>query len=74
VCGRRIELTGLGEHRLEDFPTPERLWQLAHAAAPGGFPPLRTETARPTNPPADPGRSSARPARRLQDSTPANEG
>jgi predicted ATPase/DNA-binding SARP family transcriptional activator len=54
LLGTRFELIDLGEHRLKDFPTPERLWQLAHdAAAPSGFPPLRTEPVRPTNLPAD---------------------
>ena len=55
LLGERFALIDLGEHRLKDFPTPERLWQLAHDAAPSsGFPPLRTEPVRPTNLPADP--------------------
>ena len=48
------ELADLGEHRLKDFPAPERLWLLLHdERGPGDFPPLRTEPVRPTNLPAD---------------------
>ena len=48
------ELADMGEHRLKDFPAPERLWLLLHdERGPGDFPPLRTEPVRPTNLPAD---------------------
>jgi predicted ATPase/DNA-binding SARP family transcriptional activator len=47
-------LADMGEHRLKDFPAPERLWLLLHdERGPGDFPPLRTEPVRPTNLPAD---------------------
>ena len=47
-------LADVGEHRLKDFPAPERLWLLLHdERGPGDFPPLRTEPVRPTNLPAD---------------------
>ena len=53
----------LGEHRLEDFPAPERLWLLVHdERGPGDFPPLRTEPVRPTNLPAEPRRLVGREA------------
>ena len=49
-----VELADTGEHRLKDFPAPERLWLLRHDERdPGDFPPLRTEPVRPTNLPAD---------------------
>ncbi|MET0810559.1 MAG: BTAD domain-containing putative transcriptional regulator, partial [Thermoleophilaceae bacterium] len=55
LLGERFALIDLGEHRLKDFPTPERIWQLTHrGAASSGFPPLRTEPVRPTNLLADP--------------------
>ena len=53
LLGSRFELVDLGEHRLKDFPAPERLWLLVHdERGPGDFPPLRTEPVRPTNLPA----------------------
>jgi predicted ATPase/DNA-binding SARP family transcriptional activator len=49
-----LELADMGEHRLKDFPAPERLWLLRHdERGPDDFPPLRTEPVRPTNLPAD---------------------
>ena len=39
----------LGEHRLKDLTSPQRLYQLAVADLPDHFPPLRTFDARPTN-------------------------
>lgn len=49
------ELLDMGEHRLKDFPAPERLWMLVHDdRRPEDFPPLRTEPVRPTNLPAEP--------------------
>jgi class 3 adenylate cyclase/DNA-binding winged helix-turn-helix (wHTH) protein len=57
LLGTRFELVDVGEHRLKDFPAPERLWLLIHDdRGPGDFPPLRTEPVRPTNLPADPRR------------------
>ena len=48
------ELVDMGEHRLKDFPAPERLWLLRHdERGPDDFPPLRTEPVRPTNLRAD---------------------
>ena len=55
LIASQFELVDLGEHRLKDFPAPERLWLLLHDdRGPGDFPPLRTEPVRPTNLPADP--------------------
>jgi predicted ATPase/DNA-binding SARP family transcriptional activator len=63
LLGSRFELVDLGEHRLRDFPAPERLWLLVHDdRGPGDFPPLRTEPVRPTNLPADPLRLVGREA------------
>ena len=39
----------LGEHRLKDLTSPQRLFQLAIEDLPDRFPPLRTLDARPTN-------------------------
>jgi predicted ATPase/class 3 adenylate cyclase len=39
----------LGEHRLKDLASPQRLFQLTVAGLPDHFPPLRTLDARPTN-------------------------
>ncbi len=50
LLGDDVELAEMGEHRLKDFPAPERLWLLLHdERGPGDFPPLRTEPVRPTN-------------------------
>ena len=63
LLASRSELVDLGEHRLKDFPAPERLWLLVHDdRGPGDFPPLRTEPVRPTNLPADPRRLVGREA------------
>ena len=44
LLASRFELVDLGEHRLKDFPEPERLFLLVHDdRGPGDFPPLRTE-------------------------------
>ncbi len=52
-----FDLAGLGEHRLKDFPKPERLWLVKHdERGPDDFPALRTEPVRPTNLWADPRR------------------
>ena len=49
-----FELAPLGEHRLKDFPEPERLFQVVvDGRGPGEFPPLRSATARPTNLPVE---------------------
>jgi predicted ATPase/class 3 adenylate cyclase len=42
-------LIDLGEHRLKDLTSPQRLFQLVIDGLPTGFPPLRTLDARPTN-------------------------
>jgi len=50
LFGSRFELVNLGEHRLKDFPGPERLWLLVHdERGPDDFPPPRTEPVRPAN-------------------------
>jgi predicted ATPase/DNA-binding SARP family transcriptional activator len=47
LLGSRPDLVDMGEHRLKDFPAPERLWLLVHdERGPGDFPPLRTEPVR----------------------------
>ena len=49
-----FELAPLGEHRLKDFPEPERLFQVVvDGRGPDEFPPLRSATARPTNLPVE---------------------
>jgi predicted ATPase/class 3 adenylate cyclase len=61
LLASRFELVDLGEHRLKDFPEPERLWLLVHDdRGPGDFPPLRTEPLRPTLLPAPPNRTIGR--------------
>jgi predicted ATPase/class 3 adenylate cyclase len=42
-------LLDLGEHRLKDLATPERVFQLLHRDLPAAFPPLRSLDARPHN-------------------------
>jgi predicted ATPase/DNA-binding SARP family transcriptional activator len=55
LLGSQFELVDVGEHRLKDFPAPERLWLLVcDDRGPGDFPPLRTEPVRPTHLPAHP--------------------
>ena len=49
-----FELAPLGEHRLKDFPEPERLFQVVvDGRGPDAFPPLRSAPARPTNLPVE---------------------
>ena len=49
-----FELAPLGEHRLKDFPEPERLFQVVvDGHGPDEFPPLRSAIARPTNLPVE---------------------
>ena len=48
------EVEDLGEHRLKDFPRPERLFHVVYdGLRAAGFPPPRTAAARPTNLPED---------------------
>jgi predicted ATPase/class 3 adenylate cyclase len=48
------ELEDLGEHRLKDFPRPQRLFHVVHDGCHAAqFGPLNTAEARPTNLPAD---------------------
>ena len=49
-----VSLRDLGEHRLKDLRSPERLFQLVIANLPADFPPLRTLDAHPHNPPVQP--------------------
>jgi predicted ATPase/class 3 adenylate cyclase len=44
-----LALRDLGEHRLKDLPSPERLWQLQVEGLPVDFPALRSLDARPNN-------------------------
>lgn len=44
-----LELRDLGERRLKDLTSPERLYQLVGEGLPDGFPPLRTLDARANN-------------------------
>jgi predicted ATPase/class 3 adenylate cyclase len=54
LAGEDLELEDLGEHRLKDFPVPERLFHVVvNGRRAGSFPPPRTAGARPTNLPAD---------------------
>ena len=52
----RRHLRGLGEHRLKDFPEPERLSQLVIEGLAAEFPPLRIRST--------PGRTTCRPSSR----------
>ena len=47
-----VALRDLGEHRLKDLPHPERLFQLVAADLPVDFPPLRSQSAKTNNLPA----------------------
>lgn len=47
------EFVDLGEHRLKDFPDPQRIYQLAAPGLATGFPALRTGATRNDNLPAD---------------------
>ena len=49
-----VSLRDLGEHRLKDFATTQRLFQLAIDGAPNTFPVLKTLTQHPTNLPVRP--------------------
>jgi predicted ATPase/class 3 adenylate cyclase len=49
-----VTLRDLGEHRLKDLTSPQRLSQLVTAELPNEFPPLRTLENRPTNLPVQP--------------------
>jgi predicted ATPase/class 3 adenylate cyclase len=50
----RFAVESLGQHRLKDFPVPERLFQLVYdGRGAAAFSPLRTAPVRPTNLPAD---------------------
>ena len=49
-----VALRDLGEHRLKDLTSPQRLSQLVIAGLPGEFPSLRTLENRPTNLPVQP--------------------
>jgi predicted ATPase/class 3 adenylate cyclase len=49
-----VTLRDLGEHRLKDLTSPQRLSQLVIAGLPNEFPPLRTLENRPTNLPVQP--------------------
>src|SRR3954467_8124481 len=47
AAGDGFEVVALGEHRLKDFPAPERLWLLVHdGRGPDGFPRLRIDPGR----------------------------
>jgi predicted ATPase/class 3 adenylate cyclase len=47
-------LRDLGEHRLKDIATPQRLHQVVIPELPSDFPPLRTQATRPNNLPSAP--------------------
>src|SRR5262245_4700428 len=47
-----VALRDLGEHRLRDLATPERVYQLVVAGVPDDFPPLASSDTWPTNLPA----------------------
>ena len=49
-----VALRDLGEHRLKDLTSPQRLSQLVIAGLPDEFPALRTLENRPTNLPVQP--------------------
>ncbi|HYM53016.1 MAG TPA: adenylate/guanylate cyclase domain-containing protein [Candidatus Dormibacteraeota bacterium] len=49
-----VAISDLGEHRLKDLPTPERIWQLEIDGLPREFPALRSLDARPNNLPLSP--------------------
>jgi predicted ATPase/class 3 adenylate cyclase len=54
LVASEYELAPLGEHRLKDFPEPERLFQVVvDGRGPDAFPPLRSAPARPTNLPVE---------------------
>jgi predicted ATPase/class 3 adenylate cyclase len=49
-----LTLSDLGEHRLKDIATPQRLYQVVIPELPSDFPPLRTLATRPNNLPTPP--------------------
>jgi predicted ATPase/class 3 adenylate cyclase len=49
-----LTLSDLGEHRLKDIATPQRLHQVVIPELPSDFPPLRTLATRPNNLPTPP--------------------
>jgi predicted ATPase/class 3 adenylate cyclase len=51
-----VSLRDLGEHRLQDLSSAQRLHELAVVGLPSNFPPLKTLSNRPTNLPAQPNR------------------
>jgi predicted ATPase/class 3 adenylate cyclase len=54
AVGDAVATETLGEHRLKDFPAPERLFQIVvDGRGASAFPPLRTAPVRPTNLPVE---------------------
>jgi class 3 adenylate cyclase/DNA polymerase III delta prime subunit len=54
AVGDAVNAEALGEHRLKDFPAPERLFQIVvDGRGASAFPPLRASPARPTNLPVE---------------------
>jgi predicted ATPase len=54
AVGDAVDAEALGEHRLKDFPAPERLFQIVvDGRGASAFPPLRASPARPTNLPVE---------------------
>jgi len=54
AVAERFRAADLGLHRLKDFPSPERLFQvIVDGRGPSAFGPIRTETVRPTNLPVE---------------------
>ena len=54
TVGDAVPTETLGEHRLKDFPAPERLFQVVvDGRGASAFPPLRTAPVRPTNLPVE---------------------
>ncbi len=49
-----LTLRDLGENRLKDIATPQRLYQIVIPELPSDFPPLRTQATRPNNLPTPP--------------------
>jgi predicted ATPase/class 3 adenylate cyclase/Tfp pilus assembly protein PilF len=44
-----VGLRSLGQHRLQDLPEPDEIFQLLHADLPADFPPIKTLSASPHN-------------------------
>ena len=54
AVAEQFRAADLGLHRLRDFPSPERLFQvIVDGCGPSAFGPIRTETLRPTNLPVE---------------------